>query len=155
MKILCAFAWLGLLCATDSIAATDPFVGKWVLEACTSTYPAGGCPKSMTIEMETVGSGVRYRSDSAYADGRTAHAEYTAEYDGNQALVTGQHGLMLPVSLKKIDERTVVASYTKGLALVATSRRVMSEDGRHMTMTTTSKDASGNAVVTVGICEKQ
>jgi hypothetical protein len=155
MKALGVFAMLGLLGATGAIAATDPFVGKWVLETSQSNYPAGECPKSMTIEMETVGNGVRYRSDSTYGDGRTTHAEYTAEYGGNQVLVTGRHGFMLPVSLKRIDAHTVVASYTNGLMVVATSRRVVSQDGRQMIITTTSKDVSGQAVVTIGVYEKQ
>jgi len=155
MKALCLFTVLGLLCVTDAIAATDSFAGKWVLEVSQSNYPAGEAPKSMTIEMEAVGNGVRYQSDSTYADGRTTHAEYTAEYDGNQVLVSGSHGLMLPVSLKRIDARTVVASYTKGLVVAATSRRVVSEDGRHMVITTTSKDGSGRAVVIVGLYKRQ
>lgn len=140
---------------TSAMASTDPFVGKWVLDVRRSEYPAGSCPKSMVIEMEAAGRGVRYRSDATYANGGTIHSEYTAEYDGNQALVMGARGMMLPVFLKRINTRTVVASYTKALQIVATSRRVVSEDGGVMTITTTSKDSSGKSVKTVGVYERQ
>jgi hypothetical protein len=67
----------------------------------------------------------------------------------------GARGMMLPVSLKKIDSRTVVASYTRLLQVVATSRRVVSSDGRSMTITTVSKDPAGKRVTTIGVYEKQ
>jgi len=155
MKAACLFVLLTLLFVANATAATDPFAGTWVLDASRSEYPDGECPKTMTIEMDTVGKRVHYRSETIFADGRTAQAEYTADYDGNQVLVTGKRGLRLPASLKRIDERTVVASYTKGLLVIATSRRVVSEDGQQMTVTTTSQDASGKNVRTIGIYKRQ
>ena len=143
------------LLATWAIATEDPFVGKWVLDVERSEYPPGSCPKAMIIEMEAAGHGIRYKSDAWYADGRTVHSEYTADYDGNQAIVMGTHGMMLPVFLKRIDANTVVASYTKSLQVVATSRRVISEDKRFMTITTTSKDVSGKSVTSIGVYKRQ
>jgi hypothetical protein len=154
MKILTTMMFVALL-ATSVQTSDDPFVGKWVLDVERSEYPAGSCPKTMVIEMETAGHGVRYKSDAVYANGQTAHSEYTADYDGNQAIVMGTHGMMLPVFLKRIDSNTVVASYTKSLQVVATSRRVISEDRRFMTVTTTSKDASGKSVTTIGVYKRQ
>ena len=154
MKQITCILFMAIM-VTNAMAWTDPFVGKWVLDVQLSEYPAGTCPKSMVIEMETAGRGVRYRSDATYANGSTVHSEYTADYDGNQAVVMGAHGMMLPVFLERIDSNTVDASYTKGLLVVARSRRVVSEDGRRMTVRTTSKDPSGKTVTTVGVCEKQ
>jgi hypothetical protein len=153
MKILTTILFVTFL-ATTARASDDPFVGKWILDVERSEYPAGSCPKTMVIEMETVGRGVRYKSDAVYANGKTIHSEYTADYDGNQAIVTGSHGMMLPVFLKRIDSNTVVASYTKSLQVVATSRRVISEDKRFMTVTTTSKDSSGKSVITIGVYKR-
>jgi hypothetical protein len=140
---------------TSARASTDPFVGKWVLDVERSKYPAKACPKSMVIEMETVGAGIRYRSDATYANGGKVHSDYTADYDGNQAIVRGAHGMMLPVFLKRIDGHTVVASYTRALMVVATSRRVVSRDGKLMTITTTSKDHSGARVTSISVYAKQ
>ncbi|HKV77886.1 MAG TPA: hypothetical protein VJP02_07095 [Candidatus Sulfotelmatobacter sp.] len=144
-----------LLLATAMASATDPFVGRWVLNARLSKYPSGTCPRRMMIEMESAGDGVHYRSDATYANGVTAHSEYTADYNGKQSLVMGNRGLLLPVSLRRSNSRLVLASYTKGLQVVATSRRTVSKDGQRMTITTISKDKTGADVISVGVYEKQ
>ena len=142
------------LLVASAAASTDPFVGKWNLNPKQSKYPVGSCPKKMVIEMNSLGKGVHYRSDSTYANGAITRAEYTADYDGKQAIVMGAHGMLLPVFLKRVDRYTVVASYTKSLQIVARSRRVISKDGTVMTITTTSKDSSGKNVMTVGVYKK-
>jgi carboxymethylenebutenolidase len=149
MKYVVRFVALIVIVASgNAIASSDPFVGTWVLNAQRSKYPPGACP----THMESVPNGIRYRSDTTYAKGRTAHSKYTAEYNGRQALVVGSHGLLLPVSLKRIDSRTVVASYMRGPEVVATSRRVISGDGRRMTITTVAR---GRRIATVvGVYEK-
>jgi hypothetical protein len=81
-------------------------------------------------------------------------AEYTANYDGKQAIVMGAHGMLLPVFLKRVDRYTVVASYTKALQVVARSRRVVSEDGMVMTITTTAKGKAGKNITTIGVYQK-
>jgi hypothetical protein len=145
---------LALLAATAR-ASDDPFVGTWVLDAASSQYPADTCPESMVVEMKAAGNGVQYRSDAKYANGRVIHSEYTADYDGNQAIVMGSHGMMLPVFLKRIDSRAVLASYTKSLQIVATSERVVSQDGRRMTITTIATSPSGEKTTTIGVFNKQ
>lgn len=144
-----------LLLTTAIASATDPFVGRWVLNPGLSKYPSGTCPRRMVIEMESAGDGVHYRSDATYANGVTAHSEYTADYSGKQSLVMGNRGMLLPVSLKRSNSRLVLASYIKGLQVVATSRRVVSKDGRRMTITTISEDKTGADVMSVGVYEKQ
>ena len=78
-------------------AASDPFLGRWVLDVAASQYPPGSCPTAMVVEMDAADHGIRYRSDTTYANGNTVRSEYTAAYDGIQALVVGTHGMMLPV----------------------------------------------------------
>ena len=151
----CAVALILLLATGMASASTDPFLGRWVLDPGLSRYPRGTCPKHMVIEMETAGHGVHYRSDATYANGVTAHSEYTADYNGKSSLVMGNRGMLLPVSLKRSNPRLVLASYSRGAEVLATSRRVISPDGRRMTITTVSKDRTGAEVVTVGVYEKQ
>jgi hypothetical protein len=136
-------------------AAGDPFLGRWFLDVMQSKYPVGQCPKSMTIVMEAAGKGIHYKSDTTYWNGSITHSEYSGNYDGKTVIVGGTRGLMLPVSLRRIDSRTALASYSKGLTVVATSRRVVSVDGRFMTITTKSKDVSGNTVSTVAVFVRQ
>jgi hypothetical protein len=144
-----------VLFAVTARAGDDPFVGLWVLDVANSQYPSGTGPESMIVEMKPAGNGVQYRSDAQYANGRMVHSEYTADYDGNQAIVMGNRGMMFPVFLKRVDSRVVVASYTKSLQIVATSERVVSPDGLHMTITTIATTPSGQKVTTVGIFNKR
>jgi hypothetical protein len=68
--------------------------------------------------------------------------------------VMGSGGLLLPVSLKRLDANTVVATYKRGGQVVAISRRVVSKDGRKMTITTNSPDQLGKNVRSIGVYEK-
>jgi hypothetical protein len=150
LAALCVLLLLGVLAA-----ASDPFAGKWKLDVSRSRYPGSTCPRSMVIEMRPAEQGIWYHSDAVYKNGAEIHAQYTAAYDGKEAIVVGDRGLLLPVSLKRLASHTVVASYARGMQVVATSRRVVSPDGRLMIITTTSVAASGEKVVTIGVFQKQ
>lgn len=132
----------------------DPFAGAWQLNPQKSRYPGATCPKRMVIVMSCAANGVRYRSETTYADGHASRSEYNANYDGREAIVMGSGGLLLPVSLKRLDAYTVVATYKRGGQTIATSRRVVSKDGRKMTITTNSPDQSGKNVLSIGVYEK-
>jgi hypothetical protein len=151
MKKKALLALAILVVATCAMASSDPFAGRWSLDVHHSKYPSGTCPKSMIIEIETTGDGILYHSDTTYANGAHSQAQYTARYNGMQAIVAGSHGVFLPVSLKRIDSRTVEASYFRGLQVVARSRRVISGNRRVMKITTDSLDKSGKSVKTVGV----
>jgi hypothetical protein len=135
-------------------ANADPFAGTWVMNAGKSIYPPGMAPKSMTIVMEPAGNGIHYRSESTFANGISTTASYTADYNGREVMVTGSRGMLLPVSLKRTDARTVTASYLRGMQVVATSVRAISEDGQVMTITTASRNAKDENVTAVGVYEK-
>jgi hypothetical protein len=152
-KVVCV-AIGAVLFAINAFASTDPFVGKWKLDVKHSTYPGNTCPETMTIEMRAAEHGIWYHSDAIYKNGGEIHAQYNAEYGGRQVVVMSAKGMLLPVSLKRIDSRTVVASYTRGFQIVATSRRVVSADGSKMTITTTSHDQTGKGVTTIGVYMK-
>jgi hypothetical protein len=132
----------------------DAFAGTWQLNPQKSKYPGITCPRRMMIVMACAGNGVMYRSETTYADGHASRSEYTASYDGREAIVMGSGGLLLPVSLKRLDAYTIVATYKRGGQMVATSRRVVSRDGRKMTITTNSPGQSGKNVLSVGVYEK-
>jgi len=139
-----------VLCPTLSRAA-DPFAGRWVLDTKRSHYPAGSCPKQMTIEMTMEGDAVHYHSETQLLSGVSFSADYLARYDGTPAMVTGAKGVLLPVSLTRPKPNVVVAKYTSGRETRATSRRVLSTDGRVMTVTTSSRDGEGHVFTNVGV----
>ncbi len=147
-----ALALLGLSAASSvALAADDPFDGKWKIDLARSQFSSSDPPAQMTITMQTSGESVQYDSETSYSGGRVSRAHYIARYGGPLALVTGSFGMMVPVSLKMIDTNTVEASYIRGFQLVATSRRTLSEEGRLLTITTTSIEPGAKSTTSVSV----
>ena len=140
-----------LLTAPIAYAGDDPFIGTWTMDVVASRYSLSEKPLHMVIVMSESPDGVEYQSVSVQPDGRTVTTEYVADYFGHLALVVGNAGLMTPVSIRKLDSRTVEAAYMRGFKPVAVSRRVVSRNGLVMTITTTSLSDSGARHVNVGV----
>lgn len=140
-----------MLCAVDVQASDDLFIGTWALDTQASRYAAGEMPRSMLIVMAQAPEGISYRSVSTLLDGRSATAEYLADYQGNLAMVVGDAGMLVPVSVRRIDPYTVEATYIRGFKPVAVSRRVVSLDGSVMTITTHSPDQPSPGLANVGV----
>jgi hypothetical protein len=147
---------LGLALASSAGAAeTDAFLGTWVLDPALSRYEAGAVPASMVIVMGDAEDGLRYQSCSVFAAGRPAYAEYTARYDGRPVMVTGNAGVMVPVSLRQTAAATVVATYARAFQVIATSERRLENQGATMIITTATRQPDGAALVNVGVYRRQ
>lgn len=135
-------------------AAADPFWGTWLMDVKKSKYPPGvPLPKTMRVIMEAPpdgSEGVHYKSEIEYQDGKRSVTEYTNDYKGAARVVVTNRGMTTPVALERPDLHTVVATYARGKDVLAVSRRVVSKDGRTMTITTTSTDKTNKRVVTIG-----
>jgi hypothetical protein len=111
-------------------------------------------PEQMVIVMTATADGIHYRSEIKHAGGKTSVTEYTAGYEGSLSMVSGPAGVMAPVALKRLDARTVEASYVRGLKVVATSRRIASPDGKSMTVTTISSGPDGQPYTNVAVFKR-
>jgi hypothetical protein len=109
----------------------------------------------MVIVMACAANGVRYRSETTYSDGYASRAEYSANYDGKEAICDG-FWRPAPAGLPQASGCKHGGShiYKRGGQVVATSRRVVSKDGRKMTITTNSPDQLGKNVRSIGVYEK-
>ncbi len=88
------------------------------------------------------------------ADGTRTATEYTANFDGKDYPLTGSQ-IADTVSLKRSNARTTVRTDKKGGKVAQTLRRVVSKDGKTMTVTTKGTNAQGQAVNNVALFEKQ
>lgn len=140
-----------LLTAPIAHASDDPFIGTWTMDVVASRYSLSEKPLNMVIVMRESPDGVVYQSVAVQPDGRTVATEYVADYSGHLAMVVGNAGLMAPVSIKKVDSRTVEAAYIRGFKPVAVSRRVVSRNGLVMTITTTYPSDLGARHINVGV----
>jgi hypothetical protein len=151
MQRIIAAALLVVMVRAGAQSVPDPFLGRWALDMAASHYEAGACPKRMTIEMTREARGVHYQSETLQSDGEIRRVEYVADYDGKPAVVTGERGILLPVSLRQESPKHVIATYTNASQVVATSDRTLSDDDRTLTITTKSRDALGQLRTNVGV----
>jgi hypothetical protein len=134
-------------------AQADPTVGTWKLNLAKSKYNAGQPPKSSTVVIAAAGQGIKLTSDSVLADGTTRKISYTATYDGKDAVVTGTPDYD-GMSLKKT-ANGVEGSRKKAGKVVQTYTRVISADGKTMTVTSTGTNAAGGKVDNVQVYDRQ
>ena len=134
-------------------AQADPTIGTWKLNLAKTKYNAGQAPKSTTLVIEAAGQGVKLTSNTVLADGTARKISYTASYDGKDAVVTGTPDYD-GMSLKKT-ANGFEGSRKKAGKVVQTYTRVVSADGKTMTVTSTGTTAAGAKVDNVQVYDKQ
>jgi hypothetical protein len=145
---------LGVPLMSLSAQAADPAAGTWELNVAKSTFSPGPAPKSLTRTFEVNGADVKYSAKGVDAAGKPTLMEYTAKYDGKDYPVAGSPDFDT-ISLKQVDPATSVATLKKGGKLVQTTTRVVSKDGKTLTLTVKGKNAKGQAVNNVMVFDKQ
>ena len=137
-----------------SAQASNPRLGTWKLNVEKSKYNPGPAPQSVTMKIEAAGEGEKATTEGVNAAGTATGTQYTAQYDGKDYPMTGSQTADT-VSLKRVDARTMERTDKKGEKVVATSTRVVSEDGKTMTITTKGTNPQGQATNNVTVWEKQ
>jgi hypothetical protein len=132
-----------LLCTLtlSLMAAADPFVGTWKLNTYGSKF-APGAPRFIlaTIQIESTGNGLK--STAAGADGQGISGDFTfsCQLDGTPCKVTPatipmrSESAVDTITLKRIDPNIIMATGTKNGKVVYSDRRVVSADGKTMTV---------------------
>ena len=91
--------------------------------------------------------------DTAPATGAAQHWEMSANYDGKDNPVTGNPDADT-ISMKKIDDRHGESTFKKGGKVTATNTRVLSADGKTLTITSKGTNAQGQARNDVQVFER-
>jgi len=145
---------LGVDIANLSAQAGDPRMGTWKLNVAKSKYSPGPAPRSVTLKVEPSGQGEKVTAEFVNADGTRTTSVYTANFDGKDRPLTGS-AVADTVSLKRIDARTTDRTDKKGGKVVQTLKRVVSQNGKTMTVTVKGTNAQGQAVNNVVVFDKQ
>ena len=146
---------LGIGAVDLSAQMNDPRIGTWKLNVAKSTYSPGPAPQSLMVKIEAAGQGEKVTADFVNADGTRTTTLYTANFDGKDAPLTGSLAGVDMVSLKRIDAQTTERTDKKGDKVVQVLARVVSPDGKTMTVTTKGTNAQGQAVNNVAVYDKQ
>src|SRR6266436_1509073 len=126
-----SFALLGF---AATLVAADPTAGTWKLNPAKSKYSPGPAPQSATMTYEDTADGIKRTGENVLPDGTKTSFEYTAKYDGKDYPVTGSDTYDA-VALKRVNDHTVETTLKKSGKVMTTGRRVVSKDGKTMTLT--------------------
>ena len=147
---------IGLTLSTFTLTALaqhDPeelLVGTWVLDVNASRYLPGPAPRSETRVYTKGADGINGVERRTQSDGKVLTIEYLANTDREQ-MVTGTPEYD-GVKLRQIDPFTSEALLTHGGATFGVATRIISRNGRSMTITFRRPDAD---VLNVAVYRKQ
>ena len=149
-----ALAVLALLTLGIVVTAQtpDPAIGKWTLNVAKSKFTPGPAPKSMTA---TISAGAAYKVvvEAVSADGAKVNWEYSAAFDGKPHPVKGNPDGDMVVA-KRVNATTVETSYTLKGKPTTNNSRVVSADGKTMTVTSTGTNGQGQKINNVQVFER-
>jgi hypothetical protein len=150
---------LGVLLAVASpvvlpAQATDPASGTWELNLAKSKFTPGPPPKSQTRTWEISGQSVKYTMKGVDAQGKPVLVQYAASYDGKDYPITGTPDSDM-ISFKRVDATTVQFTQKRAGKVVITGTRVVSKDGKVLTVTSSGTNAAGQSTSSVMVFEKR
>jgi len=156
-KTACSITIVGFLSLSmaHTAVAQDPVpgLGTWTLNTAKSKYSPGPTPKSGTVTFSAAGQAVKAVVDLLATDGSKIHWEYTATLDGKPAPVTGNPDGDMVVA-KRTSPNTIETSYTLKGKPTTVNTRVISADGKTLTVTSTGTNAQGQKVNNHQVFEK-
>jgi len=155
-RLALLFAAVSACGSSVSAQSADPderlLLGTWQLDPAQSRYFPGPAPRSETRVYTEVGGEIHGVITRTYPDGRAETIEYTANAGREQA-VTGTPAYDA-ITLTKAGNRTWVSTLSHAGMVFGTARRVISEDGRTMTITFERK-TTGETVRNVAVYRRQ
>jgi hypothetical protein len=150
--IVCTLLGIALPAAGQAPEAVqDQLIGTWQLNVAQSKYVPGPAPTSETRTYARGSKGLEGTITRRFADGRSDRIEYIAEFDREYPVAgTDQYDHIL---LKRVDVRTAEAVLSHGGSIFGTARRVLSTDGKTMTITF-QRHGVGATIMNVSLYEK-
>src|SRR3954465_10351247 len=156
-----AARWI-LLCdlALCLLAATDPFVGTWKLNTHKSKFPPG-TPGFFfaTMLIESSGTGLKSTASAADGEGISTSFTFSCQIDGTPCTVTSSSPLRSEsavdtISLKRVDPNTIIATGARKGKQVYFDQRVVSADGKTMTIVQDGTTPNGKKYQTTIVLER-
>jgi hypothetical protein len=134
--------------------AADPAAGTWELNLTESKFSPGPPPQSLTRTFEVTGDDVKYTLKGINDRGKPTLVQFTAKYDGKDYPVTGSPDYDA-ISLRRVDAVTTEATLKRAGNAVQTTTRVVSKDGKTLTLTVKGINGEGQAVNDVMVFDKR
>ena len=140
--------------SASCIWAADASIGTWKLDVSKSTYRPGPPPASETRVYKAQPKGVVTTVTTVWADRVSTRVEYPANYDGKDYPVSGSRDVDA-VALIRMDDFTSAATLKHAGKEIGVARRVVSPDGKTMTISYKGINTRGDQVDNVAVYAKQ
>lgn len=145
---------VALSAAIGSAQAADPASGVWELNVAKSTFvPAAHAPKSQTRSYEIEGDRETARHTGVDAQGNPTLNEFTVVYDGRNYPLKG-YADWDAIAMKRIDAYRTAFTQSRDGKVTLAGTRIVSKDGKTMTITAKGTTAKGEPVDDVIVLEK-
>jgi hypothetical protein len=139
--------WLALVpLLTTALGAADLTLGTWELNVRKSRFLPGPGFRSETRSYEEEKDGIKVTIRTVDGQGRQVTSVYLTTPDGQQHSVSGSGGPADAVALKRINEFTAESTLMHYGKEIAKTTRVVSPDGKTMTITYKGLDPDGSEV---------
>ena len=134
-------------------AAADSSLGTWKLNVTKSTFGSGVAPKSETRTYSAISLGTHVVIESEDASGKKTKAETLLTYDGQPQKIVGNEDFDT-VTTKRVDKYETTADLIKGGKVVGSLRRLVSKDGKTMSINQKLLKADGSTETSMGVYER-
>ena len=135
-------------------AAENPFAGTWKMNAAKSKLAGSGLGQNATVHIESDGKSMKVSVETTDPQGQPLNFTYEATLDGKPGTATGSPKFDT-ISLKRLNDSTIAATGKKGDKVVFTDRRVVSQDGKTMTLSRKGTNAEGKTFHATLVFDKQ
>jgi hypothetical protein len=127
-----------------ALLAGDLLDGIWELDTAASKFNPGPARKSDIRVYRVDGNIIHMTGKVVFADGKSINAEYTGAYDGKDYLVAGNPKVGT-IAQERVNDYIAKTTTKRDGKITATSTRVISKDGKTMTITSSGTDEKGVA----------
>jgi hypothetical protein len=145
--------------STTLLAAGNPFLGTWRLNAAKSKSSPMPLPQSLTVRFEADGERIRRTATGIDGEGKPivqgGPKATSLAWDGNDHSVPGPDGTPMTIAVKRVSDYRNDVTVKRNGKVTATIRSVVSEDGKTMTNTVQGVNEKGEKFRVTEVLEKQ
>jgi hypothetical protein len=137
-----------------AVSGAEHLTGTWKLNVAKSKYVGMPGPKEQTVVYTTEGSGWKYSAKGTAADGQPVNTSFVYVKDGADAAMTG-FPYADTIVLQNGNADTSTATFKRQGKESGTAKRVVSKDGKTMTITGAVTQADGKKGTYTAVYDKQ
>ena len=136
------------------LAAESPFAGTWKMNADKSKLAGADALQNVTAQYEVTGGTLKATVQGTSTQGQPVNFNYEAKLDGTPGTSNGSDAFDT-ITLQRVSTHVLKATAKKGGKVVYTDRRVVSKDGKTLTISRSGTDTQGKPFRETMVFDKQ